>query len=95
MVWGASRALRAFASESITSTKSINQHKHLIALTSIYKTLRAYIADAIKYVNVLVSGTFYGRFAQPLAVNKTIPDKHWWKRRRRKEANKISISSYF
>ena len=28
------------------------------------------IADALLFVNILVSGIFHGRFAQPLAVNK-------------------------
>ena len=32
--------------------------------------LSASIADALLFVNILVSGIFHGRFAQQLAVNK-------------------------
>ena len=56
--------------------------------------LSASIADALLFVNILVSGIFHGRFAQRLAVNKQMPDKHWWKRRR-EERPKILISCLF
>ena len=38
---------------------------------SVYRELlSATIADALLFVNILVSGIFHGRFAQRLAVNK-------------------------
>lgn len=35
------------------------------------------IAVPLRIVNILVSGVFDGLFAQRLAVNKSMPDKHW------------------
>ena len=43
-----------------------------------WELLSASIADTLLFVNILVSGIFHGRFAQRLAVNKPVPDKHWW-----------------
>ena len=47
------------------------------------------IADALRIVNILMSAIFDGRFAERLAVNKAMADKHWWKRRG-EEGEKIS-----
>ena len=49
------------------------------------------IADTLRFVNILVSGIFHGRFAQRLAVNKQMPDKTLVEEEERGEAKNINF----
>ena len=55
--------------ESPESGGTLHSCKHLLNCVSC-ELLYASIADALLFVNILVSGKFHGHFAQRLAVNK-------------------------